>query len=139
MAKRKGVLKRVGRWALGALLGCGVLVTALLLGLRTSFVREQVRLALRRQLCHEVARDGLIEVVLLSPELEDLLRGALRQTSQGSCLELEPDVERTIFDGLAALASGGGGGAAVPVLLAAADLRRALRKLIEKLEGKKFD
>ncbi|NRR30406.1 type III secretion system export apparatus subunit SctV [Oxalobacteraceae bacterium] len=94
-------------------------------------VAEQVRLALRRQLCHEVARDGLIEVVMLSPELEDLLRGALRQTSQGSCLELEPDVERGILDGLAALAGSGGGRAALPVLLAAADIRRALRKLIE--------
>ncbi len=96
-------------------------------------VADQVRLALRRQLCHEVARDGLIEVVLLSPELEDLLRGALRQTGQGSCLELEPEVERSILDGLAALAGGAGCGpaAAPPVLLAAADLRRALRRLIE--------
>jgi type III secretion protein V len=95
-------------------------------------VADYVRLALKRQLCHEVARDGLIEVVLLSPELEDQLRGAMRQTSQGTYLELDPEVEQAILDRLGELAGTGGTPAAPPVLVTAADIRRSVRKLIEE-------
>ncbi|MBJ7311924.1 type III secretion system export apparatus subunit SctV [Rugamonas sp. CCM 8940] len=95
-------------------------------------VADYVRLALKRQLCYEVARDGLIEVVLLSPELEDQLRNAMRQTSQGTYLELDPEVEQTILDRLGALSGTGGTPAAPPVLVTAADIRRSVRKLIEE-------
>jgi type III secretion protein V len=95
-------------------------------------IADHVRLAFKRQLCHEVARDGLIEVVLLAPELEEQLRAALRQTSQGSYFELEPELEQTILDRLGQLAGTGGTPAAPPVLVTAADIRRALRNLIEE-------
>ncbi|NHZ91160.1 EscV/YscV/HrcV family type III secretion system export apparatus protein [Massilia sp. CCM 8733] len=95
-------------------------------------IADYVRLAFKRQLCHEVARDGLIEVVLLSPELEDQLRGALRQTSQGAYLELDPELEQGILDRLGQLAGTGGTPAAPPVLVTAADIRRAVRNLIEE-------
>ncbi|MFB9241715.1 type III secretion system export apparatus subunit SctV [Massilia antarctica] len=95
-------------------------------------IADYVRLAFKRQLCHEVARDGLIEVVLLSPELEELLRGALRTTSQGTYLELEAEVEQAILDRLGELSGTGGAPAASPVLVTAADIRRALRNLIEE-------
>ncbi|GAA4016719.1 type III secretion system export apparatus subunit SctV [Actimicrobium antarcticum] len=93
---------------------------------------DYVRLALKRQLCHEVARDGLIEVILMSPEMEDLLRGAVRQTSQGSYLELEVETEQAILDRLGELIGTGGTAAAPPVLVTAADIRRSVRKLIEE-------
>ncbi|MET3130424.1 type III secretion protein V [Oxalobacteraceae bacterium GrIS 1.11] len=95
-------------------------------------IADYVRLAFKRQLCHEVARDGLIEVVLLSPELEEQLRNAMRQTSQGSYLEIEPELEQTILDRLGELAGSGGTPAASPVLVTAADLRRSVRNLIEE-------
>ncbi|NHZ94522.1 type III secretion system export apparatus subunit SctV [Massilia sp. CCM 8734] len=95
-------------------------------------IADYVRLAFKRQLCHEVARDGLIEVVLLSPELEDQLRAALRQTSQGAYLELDPELEQGILDRLGQLAGTGGTPAAPPVLVTAADIRRAVRNLIEE-------
>lgn len=95
-------------------------------------VADYVRLALKRQLCHEVARDGLIEVVLLSPELEDQLRSAIRQTSQGSYLDLTPETEQSILDRLGELSGTGGTPAAPPVLVTAADIRRSVRKLIEE-------
>jgi type III secretion protein V len=93
---------------------------------------DYVRLALKRQLCHEVARDGLIEVILMSPEMEDMVRGAIRQTSQGSYLELEVDTEQAILDRLGELINTGGTAAAPPVLVTAADIRRSVRKLIEE-------
>jgi type III secretion protein V len=95
-------------------------------------VADHVRLAFKRQLCHEVARDGLIEVVLLSPELEDQLRSAMRQTSQGTYLDLDPEIEQAVLDKLGSLAGTGGTPAAPPVLVTAADIRRSVRKLIEE-------
>lgn len=94
-------------------------------------VADYVRLAFKRQLCHEVSRDGLIEVVLLSPELEDKLRAAIRQTSQGTYLDLDPEVEQEFLDRLGELSGTGGTPALPPVLVTAADIRRAVRKLIE--------
>lgn len=93
---------------------------------------DYVRLALKRQLCHEVAQNGLIEVILMSPEMEDLLRGAVRQTSQGSYLELDVETEQAILDRLGELIGTGGTAAAPPVLVTAADIRRSVRKLIEE-------
>ncbi len=93
---------------------------------------DYVRLALKRQLCHEVAQNGLIEVILMSPEMEDLLRGAIRQTSQGSYLELEVETEQAILDRLGELIGTGGTAASPPVLVTAADIRRSVRKLIEE-------
>ncbi|MDY0977293.1 type III secretion system export apparatus subunit SctV [Massilia sp. CFBP9012] len=96
----------------------------------SDIVADQVRLALKRQLCHEVARDGLIEVVLLSPELEDQVRAAMRQTSQGLYLDLDPELEQQTLDRLGELV--GTAGIRTPVLVTAADIRRAVRRLIEE-------
>jgi type III secretion protein V len=95
-------------------------------------IADYVRLALKRQLCFEVARNGLIEVVLLSPELEDRLRNAMRQTNQGTFLDLDPETEQAILDRLGELAGTGGTPALPPVLVTAADIRRSVRKLIEE-------
>ncbi|WP_151633688.1 type III secretion system export apparatus subunit SctV [Noviherbaspirillum aerium] len=95
-------------------------------------IADYVRLALKRQLCHEVARDGLIEVVLLSPEVEEQLREAMRQTSQGTYLDLSPEVEQAFLDQLGELSGTGGTPALPPVLVTAADIRRSVRKLIEE-------
>lgn len=95
-------------------------------------VADYVRLALKRQLCHEVARNGLIEVILLSPELEDELRNAIRQTNQGSYLDINPETEQIILDRLGELSNASGTQVSSPVLVTAADLRRSVRKLIEE-------
>jgi type III secretion protein V len=95
-------------------------------------IADYVRLAFKRQLCFEVARDGLIEVILLSPELEDQLRTAMRQTSQGSYLDLDSEIEQAILDRLSELTSNVSTPIAPPVLVTAADIRRSVRKLIEE-------
>ncbi|MDB5773393.1 MAG: type secretion protein, partial [Burkholderia sp.] len=95
-------------------------------------IADYVRLALKRQLCHDVARDGLIEVVLLSPEMEDHLRNAMRQTSQGSYLDLDSETEQAILDRLSELITNVASPIAPPVLVTAADIRRPVRKLLEE-------
>jgi type III secretion protein V len=95
-------------------------------------IADYVRLAFKRQLCHEVARDGLIEVILLSPELEDKLRNAMRQTSQGSYLDIDSELEQMFLDRLNELSSNVSTPITPPVLVTAADIRRSVRKLIEE-------
>ncbi len=95
-------------------------------------IADYVRLSFKRQLCYEVAREGLIEVILLSPELEDQLRNAMRQTSQGSYLDLDSEIEQAILDKLNELTSNVATPIAPPVLVTAADIRRSVRKLIEE-------
>lgn len=95
-------------------------------------VADYVRLAFKRQLCHEAARDGLIEAVLLSPELEDKLRSAIRETSQGKFLDLDPETEQAVLDQLGELSSMASGPGVSPILVTAADIRRSVRRLIEE-------
>jgi len=95
-------------------------------------IADYVRLAFKRQLCFEASRDGLIEVILLSPELEDQLRNAMRQTSQGSYLDIDSEVEQLILDRLNDLSTNVSTPITPPVLVTAADIRRSVRKLIEE-------
>jgi type III secretion protein V len=95
-------------------------------------IADYVRLAMKRQMCHEVARDGLIEVILLAPELEDQLRNSMRQTSQGTYLDLGAEMEQAILDRLADLISNNCSPITPPVMVTAADIRRSVRKLIEE-------
>jgi type III secretion protein V len=95
-------------------------------------IADYVRLAFKRQLCYEVSREGLIEVILLSPELEDKLRNAMRQTSQGSYLDIDSELEQTFLDRLNDLSSNVSTPITPPVLVTAADIRRSVRKLIEE-------
>ncbi|HVK96021.1 MAG TPA: type III secretion system export apparatus subunit SctV [Noviherbaspirillum sp.] len=95
-------------------------------------IADYVRIALKRQMCHEVARDGLIEVVLLAPELEDRLRNSMRQTSQGTYLDLDAETEQTVLDRLGELITNNCSPITPPVMVTAADIRRSVRKLIEE-------
>ena len=95
-------------------------------------IADYVRLALKRQMCHEVARDGIIEVILLAPELEDRLRSSMRQTSQGTYLDLDAETEQSVLDRLAELITNNCSPITPPVMVTAADIRRSVRKLIEE-------
>ena len=95
-------------------------------------IADYVRLALKRQMCYEVARDGVIEVVLLAPELEDRLRNSMRQTSQGTYLDLDAETEQAVLDRLAELITNNCSPITPPVMVTAADIRRSVRKLIEE-------
>ena len=95
-------------------------------------IADYVRLAFKRQLCFEASREGLIEVILLSPELEDQLRNAMRQTSQGSYLDIDSEVEQLLLDRLNELSTNVSTPITPPVLVTAADIRRSVRKLIEE-------
>jgi type III secretion protein V len=88
---------------------------------------EFARIALKRQLCHQVAPDGKLPVLLLDPALEDLLRQAVRTSGGVAQLALEPETARRIAETLAASVARH----APRALVTAIDVRWHLRKLIE--------
>ncbi len=93
---------------------------------------DHVRLAMRRQLCHQVANDGLISVVLLSPEVEETIRSSIRRTAMGDYLDIDPALEQSMLDQIGALCGTGGSRKAQPVLVTTGDIRRQVRKLVEE-------
>ncbi|HJW12873.1 MAG TPA: FHIPEP family type III secretion protein, partial [Albitalea sp.] len=88
---------------------------------------EFTRVALRRQISHQVAPGGQLAAVMLEPALEELLRQAVRVSGGVAQLALEPDTARRIADAIAAAVRRHRPAA----VLTAIDVRWHLRKLIE--------
>ncbi|MEI8703105.1 MULTISPECIES: type III secretion system export apparatus subunit SctV [unclassified Mesorhizobium] len=98
----------------------------------TVLLTEHVRCALKRQICfqHTVGRT-LLPAYILTPEVEDTVRNAIRQTSVGSYLALDPGTTRQIIDKVRDAIGDVGQQPHKPVLLTSIDIRRYLRKIIE--------
>ena len=67
----------------------------------------------------------------LDPEIEDMVRGAIKQTSAGSYLALDPDSVQMILQAMRTTIVPTPVGGQPPVLLTAIDVRRFVRKLVE--------
>jgi type III secretion protein V len=81
------------------------------------------RRAMRRHIGHRAAAAGALDALILDPAVE----GSLRQSMLGDLPALDPDRAARLLDGLQAALSAAG---AEPVLLASADVRRAVRLLV---------
>jgi type III secretion protein V len=88
---------------------------------------ELARIALKRQLSHRVAPQGRLNAVLLAPELEELLRQAVRVTNGVQQLALDPQQAMDAMQALNTAVRTHAPGAVVT----AVDIRRHVRKLIE--------
>ena len=98
----------------------------------TVLLTEYVRSSLRRYISYKYALgQSVLSVYLLDPEIEDMVRGAIKQTSAGSYLALDPDSVQLILHSMRATIAPTPPGAQPPVLLTAIDVRRFARKLIE--------
>jgi type III secretion protein V len=84
---------------------------------------ETARRALRRQIGQRCAGDGPLVALLLDPAAENVVREALC----GDTLALDPELAMRLLDALEREVSRH---AAPPVVLASADVRRALRSLV---------
>jgi type III secretion protein V len=84
---------------------------------------EAARRALRRHIGHRFAANGALSALLLDPALEAAVRASLA----GDALALDPDVAARLLDALDREVRAR---PAPPVLLAGADVRRALRQLV---------
>jgi type III secretion protein V len=88
---------------------------------------ERCRRSLKRHLSHRFASDGTLYAHLADPEVEELLRDAVKQASEPGSLALAPDDAAAIIDGVRSALAGASEG----VVLASPDIRRCLRKLCE--------
>lgn len=98
----------------------------------TVLLTEYVRASLKRYISYKYSQgQSTLSVYLLDPEIEEMVRGAIKQTSAGSYLALDPDsvnlILRSVRNTITPIPPGG----QPPVLLTAIDVRRFVRKLIE--------
>jgi type III secretion protein V len=93
---------------------------------------EYVRGALKRQISFKYSSgQNMLPAYLLAPKVEETVRSAIRQTSAGSYLALDPAASRKLVDNLKKAVGKLPASGARPVLLASMDIRRYMRKLIE--------
>ena len=98
----------------------------------TLILSEYVRIALRRYISYKFSGDqNILVVYLLDPQTEETIRKAIRQTSGGSFLALDPATSKKLVDEIKAKAGGSVQRERTPVLLTSMDIRRFLRKLVE--------
>lgn len=98
----------------------------------TILLTEYVRSSLKRYISYKYSLgQTVLSVYLLDPEIEDMIRGAIKQTSAGSYLALDPDSVQLILHSMRTTIQPTPPGGQPPVLLTAIDVRRFARKLIE--------
>jgi len=98
----------------------------------TLILSEYVRIALRRYISYKFSGgQNILVVYLLEPQTEETVRKAIRQTSGGSFLALDPATSKKLVEEIKAKAGGAVQRERTPVLLTSMDIRRFLRKLVE--------
>jgi type III secretion protein V len=94
---------------------------------------EHVRGALSRYITQKFSGgQNIIPAYLVSKEIEDVVRGAVRQTSGASYLALSPDVHRQLIGAIKGVIGSVGQHTLPPVILAPMDIRRFMRKIVER-------
>ena len=95
---------------------------------------EHIRAGLKRHITHKYAgQAGALAVYLLDPEIEEMIRGAIRKTDKGNYLALDPEVTQDIVEAVGKEIASHPlpPGAKPPVILTVAEVRRYFRKIIE--------
>ena len=98
----------------------------------TVLLVEYVRSSLKRYISYKYSGgQNILSVYLLQPEVEETVRKAIRQTSSGSFLALDPATTRKLVAGVKKNVGDLSQSLHKPVLLTSMDVRRYIKKLIE--------
>ncbi len=98
----------------------------------TIMLTEYVRGALKRQISYMYSKGhNMLPVVILDPNIEEVIRKAIRQTSSGAFLALAPDVTKQFIQTLRDELGANLQSSQRVVLIVSMDIRRYVRKLIE--------
>jgi len=93
---------------------------------------EYVRSSLRRYISYKYSGgQNILAGYLLEPNVEETVRKAIRQTSSGSFLALDPAVTKKLVANVRKQVGDLSRAGSRPVLLTAMDVRRYIRKLLE--------
>jgi type III secretion protein V len=94
---------------------------------------EYVRGSLKRHISFKYsAGRNMLPAYLLAPKVEETVRAAIRQTSAGSYLALDPAISKKLVENIKKVVGKLPASGPLPVLLSSMDIRRYLRKLIEQ-------
>ncbi len=98
----------------------------------TILLAEYVRSSLKRYISYKYSSgDNILPAYLFTPDVEDTVRNAIRQTSAGSYLALDPNIARKLVTNAKSKVGSLRRQGRRPVLLTSMDVRRYVRKLIE--------
>jgi type III secretion protein V len=98
----------------------------------TVLLTEYVRGALKRHISFKYsAGQNTLPAYLLSPKVEEAVRAAVRQTSAGSYLAMDPAASKRLIEAIKKTVGTLPATGQKPVLLASMDIRRYIRRLIE--------
>jgi type III secretion protein V len=93
---------------------------------------DYVRTTLKRYISYKYSGgQNILAVYLLDPAVEDVVRKAIRQTSAGSYLALDPEIAKKLVHVIKEEVGDFTNETNRPVLLTSMDIRRYVRKLIE--------
>jgi len=98
----------------------------------TTYLTEQCRLGLSRQICKTYrGADNTIPVLTLDPQLEQMLEASVQTTNRGPRLVLRPDLVGRIIDSAQKICDIASAANEQPVLVCAPNVRFPLKKLLE--------
>ncbi len=100
----------------------------------TLVLTEHVRAGLKRYVTHKYAGNtNTLAVYLLDPQIEDMVKNAIRTTEKGNYLALDPEITQDLIEsvGKEIASHPFPPGARPPVILTTAEVRRYFRKIIE--------
>ena len=98
----------------------------------TVFLTEFVRQSLNRYISYKYAQgQSIISAYVIDPEIEQMIRDAIKQTSTGAYLALDPDSVQLILTAVRNTIVNTPTGGQQPVVVATVDVRRFVKKLIE--------
>lgn len=92
---------------------------------------EHIRGALGRYICHKFATNNQLRAIVISPEVEEIVRRGIRQTSSGTFLNLEPHEAEELLDMFALIIKETPIAQKDMVMLTSVDIRRFMKKFIE--------
>ncbi len=98
----------------------------------TIMLTEYVRSALKRQISYMYSKGhNMLPVILMDPTVEETIRKAIRQTSAGAFLALDPDTTQRFTQAVRNAVGNNLQSSQKMVFMASMDIRRYIRKLIE--------
>ena len=100
----------------------------------TLVLTEHVRAGLKRYVTHRYAgHTNTLAVYLLDPQIEEIVKNAVRTTEKGNYLALDPEITQDLIEavGKEIASHPFPPGARPPVILTTAEVRRYFRKIIE--------
>ncbi|MFK4064123.1 FHIPEP family type III secretion protein [Brucella anthropi] len=96
------------------------------------FILQKVRNELSDQITKRFAPDGFLQVILVSPSLENCIRQGMKSTPEGTFLVIEPSISASIGKRVQVIVNEGFKRGRDPVVLVQQDIRRTLYVILRE-------